>query len=87
MSTDSYTGTARRKDKDMFFSSTRFALLFHQNLIYTYTFSCNGGQGISALVFTRIQWLERRINWHETRENYCFLKAFYCQNNIMRTID
>ena len=39
MSTDSYTGTARRKAQDLFFSSVRFDSRFHQNLSLAYSFS------------------------------------------------
>jgi hypothetical protein len=87
MSTDSYTGTARRKAQDLFFSSVRFDSRFHQNLSLAYSFSSNGGKGIFVLVFTFIHWLENLINWHDSREYCCFLKAFYCQNNRMRAID
>ncbi|MFA5229432.1 MAG: hypothetical protein WC446_06755 [Candidatus Paceibacterota bacterium] len=60
-----------QKIEDLFFSSTRFALKFHQKLYYVYSFSHSGGKGTSALVFTFIHSLEHQINWHDSRRN-CF---------------
>ena len=82
------TGQIRQKAEGIFFSSSHFALRFHQhqNLRYAYPFSHSAGKGISALVFTFIHSLEHQINWHGSRNNCCFLMAFYYYNNRLRAI-
>ena len=75
------TGVIRQKAEVLFFSSACFESWFHQNLSLAYCFSCNGGKGIFALVFTSIHWFEDLINWHDSRENCNLMKSFNCQYN------
>ena len=82
-----YHQSNQTKGGGHFFSSSHFALRFHQNLCDTYPFSHSAGKGISALVFTFIHWLENLINWHDTVENCCFTIVFYCQDNRVQAID
>ena len=64
MSTIFIISQIRQKAEGFSFSSSRFALRFHQhqNLRYAYPFSHSAGKGISALVFTFIHSLEHLIS-------------------------
>ncbi len=68
MSTALITGVFRQQVKDLIFLSTHFALRFHQNLRYVYTFSLSGWKGSRVLVSISTNSMDHLINWQSVIE-------------------